>query len=485
MNRFMIVLTNRKNLIICLLATFFIIVSAFIIAGLSFPKEADTESSAARAVISLENENSQLKDILSTIIPMEDKILYENNRKIDIKYSSSDQPDISAADIINKGKNLSYIFVYSDEEYLRPIYSSTWKQTYYQGWLYLPRKVLSARHSLFTYTGGAGKIFDIEGDLGFYPNVSIDNQNYINFMVYNFDITNVFQAENQIVITGTPLKKGVHIISIKIDDLNIQDGDSEYISARLCTPSGCEIDYQNIQFSKFSNKYTDDDIAGKINKDLGDNDEDSNYNTADDTEDAVKNDIYDAQMQNHQLHQELTHFISDSSKPIYFQYSGSYQTAVLLNSNVDLEEAAKYANNINYNLLYDNKKYVRPVFHPKWKANYDKEWCYIPRKMYLNMKKLFVLPADKDIAGDLCGELGFFEKYKAVEKNHIGLLINNFSVSNISVYEDNIMVEGIPSRSGVQIVSISKTNLTDYGEYAVRLVTKDHCELDVDVMSNK
>jgi len=466
MNRFLVIITNRQKLSICLFAILFIILSAFLISKLDFPKAIEVDNSKVKTVLSPENENKQLKDILSSIVPSGNGILFENgNREVRNSNISSDFANVSPSEILKRGKSLAYIFVYSDEEYLRPIYSNTWKQAYYQGWLYLPKKIISARHSLFTYLGGAGKTFDIEGELGFYPNISIDNQNYINFLIYNFDLQNIIQSENQIVISGTPVKKGVQIISIKLDDVTIQTNEAEQILVQLCTPTGFEIDYQNVKFAK--------EPDGKID-----------YGAVEETFSGYYSDVKDVNTQNILLKKELTHYISDSSKPVFFQYNGGYQTSNVLNTNIDLDEAVKYSSNIKYNILYDNQKYIRPIFHPQWKEHYDREWCYIPRKMYINMKKLFVLQSDKDVANDLCGELGFFEEYPSIKENQVGLLINNFSVSNVSLFEDNILVAGTPSRTGIQVVSIEKTNLTNYNEYAVRLVTKDLCELDIDVIKN-
>lgn len=462
MNRFILV-TNRQKLVLFMLGIIFILLSAFFISTLDFSKAIETDSSMANTVLSPENENTQMKNILSTILPSDNKILFENSRRaVDDKYNSSNLPNSSPSEIIENGKNLAYIFAYSDENYLRPIYTSTWKKEYYQGWLYLPKKIISARHCLFAYTGGPSEIYHMDGELGFAPNVSIDNQNYLNLLIYNYDLQNVIQLGNQIVISGTPIKKGVQIISIKKSDITVQTNEKEIISVQLCTPSGYEIDYQNIKLAGLSE-----------NNNYGAVQEQANYAL-----DINKKDISE---QNVFFRQELTHYISDSSKSIYFQYNGGYQTSYLLNTNIDLDETIKFSNNINYNILYNNPKYQSPVFHPKWKEHYDKEWCYIPRKMYINMKKLFILPSDKDMAYDLCGELGFFEKYDAIDKNQIGLLVNNFSVSNISMLEDNILVSGSPSRTGIQIISIEKTNLTMYKEYAVRLVTKDLCELDIDI----
>ncbi len=467
MNRLLVVITNRKKLSICLFAILFIILSALIISNLNFSKaNLTTDHAQAATVLSPENVNKQLRGILSSIVPSDNKILFENsNRGIEESNNLTNLTNVSLIDILKKGKNLAYNFVYSNEEYLRPIYSSTWKQGYYQGWLYLPRKIISARHSLFTYRGGSSEAFDIEGELGFYPNISIDNQNYVNLLIYNFDLQNVIQHENQIVISGIPAKRGVQIISLKNDDVAIQMNDKEEISVYLCTPNGYEIDYQNIKFTKASDEVKD-------------------FGTVEETYSDIYSSTEELDLQNALLIKELSYYISDSSKPIFFQHNGSYQTSDVLNTNIDLEDATKYSSEIKHNILYNDQKFIRPVFHPQWKQHYEREWCYIPRKMYINMKELFVLPSDKEIANDLCGELGFFKECPVIKSSQVGLLINNFTVSKISLYENNILVEGAPSRAGIQIVSIAKTNLTKYKEYSVRLVTKDLCELDIDVYKN-
>jgi len=466
MNRFILVITDRQKLSICLVAILFIFLSAFFISKLDFPKAIKVDNSKVKTVLSPENENKQLKDILSSIVPSGNTVLFENNnRGVGDSHISTDYTNVSPSDILKNGKNLAYIFIYSNEEYLRPIYSNTWKQAYYQGWLYLPKKIISARHSLFAYTGGSGNIFNIEGELGFYPNIPIDNQNYINLLIYNFDLHNVSQLENQIVISGTPVKKGVQVISIKIEDVSILTNEVEQILVHLCTPTGFEIDYQDVKLTKIPDGKED-------------------FGTVEETFSESASDINDVNKQNILLKQELTHYISDSSKSIFFQYNGGYQISNVLNTNIDLDDATKCSYNIKYNILYNNQKYIRPVFHPKWKEHYDREWCYIPRKMYINMKKLFVLPSYKDVAYDLYGELGFFEEYPSIKNDYVGLLINNFSVSNISLFEDNVLVAGTPTRTGIQVVSIEKTNLKKYNEYAVRLVTKDLCELDIDVIKN-
>lgn len=465
MNR-LILITNKQKLLICIAAILFVFIAAVFVTTLNFQKVVETSLSDTETKLAIEEENRKLKDLLSTIVPASNEILFEsNNRAVGKKYISDKETSILASEVISKGKNLEYIEVYSDENYLRPIYSTSWKQAYFRGWLYLPRKIIYSRHNLFTYEGDAGNIFDIEGELGFDPNISIDNHNYINFLIYNFDLQNVTQLENQIVIYGTPMKKGVQIISIKSDDVSLITKDSDSVSVKLCTPSGYEIDYQNLKLTATPNK-------------------EEEYGPVDETFFESENSELDISTENKLLKQQLTHFISGSSEEIYFQQNGSYQTSNVLYSNIDIDEAVQLSSAIKYNMTFNDKEYILPIYHPQWKEHYDREWCYIPRKMYLNMKKIFVIPTNKELANDLYGELGFFDKCPEIKENQVGIFVNNFSVQSVRIYEDNVLVSGVPSRTGVQIITVGKENLTKHKEYAVRLITKDLCEFDVDVIKN-
>ena len=362
----LVIITNKQKIIICLAALLFIILSAFFIAKLEFPGSVPIESKNIKKEMSPENENQYLKDILSSILPADNTVLYEDeNREISKKISPSKETEQNLSRIISQGKTLPYLFVFTDEEYLRPIYSNLWKQSFYQGWLYLPRKVVTARHSLFTYTGGAGKVFDIEGQLGFYPNITIDNQNYFNFLIYNFDLDNISQLGNHIAISGKPTKKGVQIISIKIDDVSALINENGIINVHLCTPAGNELDYQDIPFSKDSNKVED---FGPVQESYTE----SSYNETDLSSLEIS-------QQNVVLKKKLSYFVSDSQRPIYYQPGGTYDTASPLNTIPDLEEALKGCRDIKFKSIYTNKKYVSPIYHPQWKTNCDRDWCYIPR----------------------------------------------------------------------------------------------------------
>ncbi|AEY65477.1 hypothetical protein [Clostridium sp. BNL1100] len=465
MNR-LIMITNKQKLLILAISVIFIILSAALISMLEFPKTTINDIPTKPQNLSgSQSENKRLKEILSSIVPEDNKILYEDDfRKTSNSKNLAGAVDVKPANIQNSGDSLSYTTIYSDEEYLRPIYVNSWKQAYYRGWLYLPRKIIYARHNLFAYTGNSANILDIEGELGFYPNISIDNENYLNFLIYNYDLENAVKRGNRIVFFGKPLKKGIQIVAIKKEDINNYENYNNII-AQLCTPAGYELDYQNMALSN----------SGKATED---------YGIDDDTVLTYSKNNSDLTKQNVRLRQELTHYISDSSQEIYFQQNGGYQTSDVLDTNIDLEEAFNSSKPLGHKFLYNNLKYKSPVYHPDWKKNYDLEWCYLPRKIYLNMKEIFVLPSDTDVLDDLYGELGFFEKRPSINKKNAGFFIKNFSVDSIHLFENNIIVTGTPCRKGVQIISIPKTTLAKNTDFAVRLVTKDLCEIDADVLKN-
>ena len=470
MINFIIVKIKKRILVICSTILLALLIATLIMTqvGNSPPTKASVLSQSVISTLSPELENQRLKDLLSNIIPNSNNILFEDGMRNVGNPNSSDTASVSTLEALKNGKQLNFNIIYSNEDYLRPIYDVSWKDAYFRGWLYLPKKIISSRHTLFTYVGGASNIFDIEGELGFYPNISIDNINKINFLVYNFDVNKITLLNQQVVLSGMTRKRGVELITLNIDDIPPTPENSKLL-VQLCTPNGYEIDYQNVEYSKLAQQPEDYGLA---------------IDSPTEVIPAKESQPVDLKKENELLSQELTHYISNSSKPLYFQFNGSFQTSNILNSTIDLEDALKNALPIDYDIIYNNKTYKTPVFHPEWREHYDRDWCYIPRKMYINMKRVFVLPEDADVAYDLCGELGFFQSYPKIEKDKIAILVNNFNVTKVETYEDNVLMQGTPSRTGMQVVVIPKSKLIKGTEYAVRLVTSDECEIDVDVIKN-
>ena len=98
------------------------------------------------------------------------------------------------------------------------------------------------------------------------------------------------------------------------------------------------------------------------------------------------------------------------------------------------------------------------------------------------MKRVYVLPNDKEVSVDLLGELGFFEKVDEIPKEQTGIAVSKFNIKKVCIYEDSILLIGTPTRAGMEIVGIDIKNLKGYNEFAVRLITLDACEIDSDIL---
>ena len=91
-------------------------------------------------------------------------------------------------DAVKNGTDIAFQILHDDTGYRRVIYSPDWKDAYFRGWLYLPNKIIQARHSLFIYSTGASANYDLAGELAFEQGVPMDNHRNINFLVFDFKV---------------------------------------------------------------------------------------------------------------------------------------------------------------------------------------------------------------------------------------------------------------------------------------------------------
>jgi len=136
---------------------------------------------------------------------------------------------------------------------------------------------------------------------------------------------------------------------------------------------------------------------------------------------------------------------------------------------------------VTYKTHYSNLNYKRPIYHPSWEKNYEKGWAYIPDKICLNLHRIFILPDEEEKRSDLLGRTGFFQQYDPISKNNLGILVFDFNISSIVLYNDEILIIGTPTRTGAQIVSIDR-NIVSSKDTLVRLITPDMKELDAEVI---
>ncbi len=79
---------------------------------------------------------------------------------------------------------------------------------------------------------------DLYGELGFFEKSPSINKKDVGFFIRNFSVDSVHLFENNIIVTGTPCRKGVQIISIPKTNLA---KNTDY-AVRLVTNDLYEID---------------------------------------------------------------------------------------------------------------------------------------------------------------------------------------------------------------------------------------------------
>lgn len=415
------------------------------------------------AIFELEKENNKLREILESIFPDEQKVMYENPYRIYI----DEKPTFQTYDlpqIIEKGKDINFEISYNNTEYLRPMYYSRWKDIYFRRWLYMPNKIEEGHHKLFVYYGGASNIYDFEGSLGFTTNQPVDYHRNINFLVFNFNTENVKMLENQIILIGKPTRKGAQIVSVKVNDVLPKDIDSKEFLFQLSTPVGYEIDflYGDYQRSDYLKRLREEESTQVISILTTDN-----------------RTYLELKQENQLLKQELSNYIPlEDDILITDQKCRNSFNSKISNEMMDIDKVIEKGTEIKFNVNYENTQYKRPIYDPTWKRNYQKDWAYIPTKICESMHNLFIIPTDEKEQINFIGNLAFYEKYKLINDNEIGFLIYNFTPNKIIQLNNQFIIIGIPTRIGASIITINHSNIINNSSNTVQLITPDYLEID-------
>jgi hypothetical protein len=141
----------------------------------------------------------------------------------------------------------------------------------------------------------------------------------------------------------------------------------------------------------------------------------------------------------------------------------------------DIKSVRSKGKKVSYHVNFNNKEYRRPIYDPNWVDNLKKRWCYVPRQVYLNSYRLFPIPEKSD---DLFEGFSFHETFQPIKTYESGFLIYKFTVSDVIVYDNQILLSGTPIRNGAQIITINRANLQNNKDYLVRIVTQDNEEID-------
>jgi len=406
----------------------------------------------------LQRENEKLKGILGSLLPGGQKIIYENPYRSYKEYKPSFHTT-SLREVVAKGEEISFKKLWENPDYLRPLYDSSWKGFYFRGWTYLPQKAQEARHRLFTFPFGLSSIFDFEGSLGFEESVPFDYHKNIVFLIYKFDVKKVKILGHQIALIGEPRRYGAQVVTALQDDLLPMGIDKSEFLIQLSTPKAYEIDF--LYDSAIRYEY--------LKKQIEQNTVRSSY---------IEADIKRLKSENALLKDELSKYIPLEEGVIKEQHCKQNSSLKTL----DIETVQENGEILPFKINYQNKDYRRPIYNPLWKKYYKMGWSYIPQKVCENLHTLFIIPKEPDRRADFLGSLGFSEEYKPVQNSDVGFLIYNFTVRKVVVFTNQIIITGTPSRTGAEIISISKQFLKGRGKYFVQLATPDNWEIDFDSM---
>lgn len=463
-----IILIPKKRIIASLIIIFiFISVFIYIIVYHDTNKETINVSNIEGDTIieTLKKENYKLKGMLDSIVPEDNKILYEGQYRY-YKYYIPDYETYDLSIIIDIGLDINFDLTYDNPDYMRPVYDSSWKDFYFRSWLNLSHHMDNAYHNLFIYYGGASTIFDFEGVLGFHENINVDYHHNINFLVYNFHVNQVKMYENQIVLIGIPLRKGAQIISLKVNDILPVNIDRKKFLFQLSTPSGYETDYLYGYY--YRSQYLKDEMEKeKIEPTYADQD--------------TMSTILELREENALLKHELSKYIPLKNNVVLTKQkcrnTTNLSNSKKANTHMDISEE----NEVPFAFKYINDDYKRPVYDPIWKEKYEEGLCYMPTKICEGLHNLFVLPEDPENRLTFLERLGFHEEHTIIEKNETSFLIYKFIPDKIIILDNELLIIGVPNRTGAHLIAIDNSKLTDTINL-VKLVTPTLLELDYEAL---
>lgn len=425
------------------------------------------------------NENKMLEDIhklknlLDSLIHQEQKIVYEKDDRIVHNYAHFTPPpplsESKLSKVVRNGEGVRFRFLYNEPLYLRPIFDPSWKSTFYRGWLDIPVKNMEAHHKIFAFSIGGSANYDIVGSLGYSPKsppiAPLDNHRNINLLIFCFNVRNVKTFEDQVALIGEPKQAGAQIVSIVQDDLLPPGVNKKDFLFQLSTSGGYEIDFirNNVIRYEYLMQIIKENTVGAF--------------------DPLENEYKSQEkllIENAALKKELSYFIPLKDEIIRQKTCDSVLGSQTESDN--LQSIIPGGEKIPFSYNYINPVYKRPLYDPSWNANYKRMWCYIPKQVEYNLHRLLVVPKNKENEKDFFGTLGFHEKFQPIKPEQCGLMVYNFNVSDVKLYNNQLILVGTPSRAGAQIVTISRSNLKAYGEYRVRLVTPDNSEVDCNIL---
>lgn len=413
-----------------------------------------------------------------------------------IKECNPSLTTVPIKDVLKKGRSVKYKTLYSDPLYLRPLYNPAWKEVYVRSWSYFPHRVSDAQHRLFTLGTGLSTNYDICNELAL-EGVDFDYDKFRDkiCILYNFTVNKVTVHGDQIILTGCPTRTGLQIIGINQNKVLHPITTTKNYLMQLATPEGYEIDH--LVTNLFTYEYWKKDVQEPLPKEaqVFKNDSETSPtleeckkmellidNTFPDTDQIVNlnslrpplgltlDQIKSANPYPHSFHPNLyTENVNNySNPPLHF---------------LPIKTVLKKGKDIRVNVLYYEPFYLRPLYDPGWKSGSYRSWSSYPSRIFDSQHRLFTLYLGGSSNYDVFNELALDDVAFTYDKFRDKIcIVYNFTVEKITVYGDQVVLTGIPSRTGLQVIGINQNEtlapITTSKTYLIQMATPDGYEID-------
>lgn len=151
---------------------------------------------------------------------------------------------------------------------------------------------------------------------------------------------------------------------------------------------------------------------------------------------------------------------------------------------------------IPFTTVYHDNTWVRPDYEPYWHSNTG-QWSNLPGRIRSSYHRLFVTLGTKSLWNETIHESGIAELADqmklSLDKNHpgdtIAVVALQHEIFDVVVLNNQVILIGAPSRTGVQVLAIQKQDLVQSisgeleaqnasQEYLFQLITPDGYEID-------
>ncbi|WP_105618934.1 hypothetical protein [Vallitalea okinawensis] len=188
------------------------------------------------------------------------------------------------------------------------------------------------------------------------------------------------------------------------------------------------------------------------------------------------------EIENKRLKGALDSILPDEKKVMYENPSRLYGDKTISYETFSLSKALEKGKSIDFNILFNDANYMRPMYKSRWKSAYYRGWLSLPSKVSDAHHKIFIFPLGASSNYDFTGEQGGFLNVRIDAHRNKNLLVYNFDVSSVILYENQVALVGEPKRTGAQVISIVQDDLldevTNEKDLLFQLSTPDGYEID-------